>query len=220
MSTSSYSGLSARFLSNVVQSQKCAPRSLYAISSSTGRPAGATSEAVESEAATMRAPASFSSSAAFAPALPKPWMATRLPRRSSCAALRAASSTSKPPRAVALSRPSEPPCSTVLPVTTAGSARPDWRPNSSASQSMIRASVLTSGAGMSTSGPITRQMRSVYARVSASSSCGDSRWGSTVMPPLPPPIGMLTTAVLMLIHPASALTSSRLTLGWYRMPPL
>ena len=149
--------------------------------------------------------------AALAPALPNPWMATAAPSMFSPVAPSASCSTSNPPCAVAVSRPADPPCARLLPVTTAGEMVRLCRPYSWAIQSMVCELVLTSGAGMSTCGPITRQMRSVYERVRASSSVLESVLGSTVIPPLPPPSGMSTTAVLMLIQAASALTSSRLT---------
>ena len=59
----------------------------------------------------------------------------------------------------------------------------------------------------------------VYRRVSRSFSSIESALGSTVMPPLAPPNGMLTTAHFQVIHIASALTSSSVTPGWNRMPP-
>jgi hypothetical protein len=44
--------------------------------------------------------------------------------------------------------------------------------------------------------------------------------GSQITPPLPPPKGMLTTAHFQVIHEASARTSSSVTSGAKRMPPL
>src|SRR5260221_386168 len=52
-----------------------------------------------------------------------------------------------------------------------------------------------------------------------SSSLLDMRLGSQMMPPLAPPKGTLTTAGFQVIHAARAFTSSRVTLGWERMPP-
>ncbi len=60
----------------------------------------------------------------------------------------------------------------------------------------------------------------VKRRVSRSFSSIESFLGSTVTPPLAPPNGMLTTAHFQVIHMASALTSSRVTPGWKRIPPL
>jgi hypothetical protein len=61
----------------------------------------------------------------------------------------------------AVSRPAEPPCAMLLPVTTPGALPLDRRAYSSASQSMVWEFVFTSGAGMSICGPMTRQMRSM-----------------------------------------------------------
>ena len=55
---------------------------------------------------------------------------------------------------------------------------------------MIWPFVLTSGAGMSFSGPIRTSISVKKRRVSASSSFIDSFFGSTMTPPLPPPYGM------------------------------
>jgi len=77
-----------------------------------------------------------------------------------------------------------------------------------------------SGAGMSFSGPMTTASSVVKRRVSPSSSRFESCLGSTATPPLAPPNGMPTTAHFQVIHMARALTSSRLTSWWYRMPPL
>ena len=57
-------------------------------------------------------------------------------------------------------------------------------------------------------------------RVSRSSSASDSVFGSTRTPPLAPPNGTLTAAVLIDIHAASAITSGSVTCGWKRTPPL
>ena len=79
---------------------------------------------------------------------------------------------------------------------------------------MTWALVFTSGAGMSRSGPISTSISAVKRRVRCSSSFIDSRLGSTMTPPLPPPYGMPTTAHFQVIHIARALTSSRLTSWW------
>ena len=81
-------------------------------------------------------------------------------------------------------------------------------------QAMTWAFVLTSGAGMSFSGPTRTSISVKYRRVSASSSLIDSFFGSTITPPLPPPYGMPTTAHFQVIHIARALTSSRVTSWW------
>ena len=47
-----------------------------------------------------------------------------------------------------------------------------------------------------------------------SSSRIDIFLGLQTTPPLPPPYGMLTVAHFQVIQDASALTSSRVTLGW------
>ena len=74
--------------------------------------------------------------------------------------------------------------------------------------------MLTSGAGMSFSGPTRISISVKYRRLSASSSFMDSFFGSTMTPPLPPPYGMPTTAHFQVIHIARALTSSMETSWW------
>jgi hypothetical protein len=81
-------------------------------------------------------------------------------------------------------------------------------------QAMTWAFVLTSGAGMSFSGPTRISISVKKRRVSASSSFIDSFFGSTMTPPLPPPYGMPTTAHFQVIHIARALTSSSETSWW------
>ena len=76
-------------------------------------------------------------------------------------------------------------------------------------QAITWAFVLTSGAGMSFSGPTRTSISVKNRRVSASSSLIESFFGSTITPPLPPPYGMPTTAHFQVIHIARALTSSR-----------
>ncbi len=85
---------------------------------------------------------------------------------------------------------------------------------------MTRSSVFTSGAGMSRSGPSMGAIWNVYRRVSRSSSPTDNWRGSQRTPPLPPPNGMLTTAVLSVMSAASAATSAALRSGWNLIPPL
>ena len=73
---------------------------------------------------------------------------------------------------------------------------------------------------MSRSGPSRIEISDVKRRVMRSFSASESAFGSTVIPPLAPPNGMLTTAHFQVIHIARAFTSSSVTPGWYRMPPL
>ncbi len=80
--------------------------------------------------------------------------------------------------------------------------------------------VFTSGAGTSESGPSVSMMPEVYRRVSRSSSPMDIAVGSQTTPPLEPPNGIFTRAHFQVIHAASALTSSNVTLRSKRMPPL
>ena len=76
------------------------PRSLAAATSSArSSPSASYAQPAAVETATTTAPSSCSRSAAARPTAPKPWMATRAPRRSrssSCAAASAASATPKP----------------------------------------------------------------------------------------------------------------------------
>ena len=81
-------------------------------------------------------------------------------------------------------------------------------------QAMVWALVLTSGAGMSRSGPISGLISVVKRRVRPSTSRAQSFFGSTMTPPLPPPYGMFTQAHFQVIHMASARTSSRVTSWW------
>ena len=81
-------------------------------------------------------------------------------------------------------------------------------------QAMIWPSVFTSGAGMSRSGPIRIEISVAKRRVMCSSSERERACGSTMIPPLAPPKGMLTTAHFQVIHIASALTSLSETSGW------
>jgi len=73
---------------------------------------------------------------------------------------------------------------------------------------------------MSLCGPIIGAIFFVNARVRFSSSVVESSFGLQITPPFPPPSGRSTVAVFIVIHVASALTSSRSTSGWYRIPPL
>ncbi len=87
-------------------------------------------------------------------------------------------------------------------------------------QAITSALVLTSGAGMSESGPISMLISLAKRRLSRSSSRWLSSRGSTTTPPLAPPYGMFMSAHFHVIHMESALTSSRLVSGWNRIPPL
>ena len=82
-------------------------------------------------------------------------------------------------------------------------------------QAITLASVPTSGAGMSFSGPISLMISLVKRRVmplelAAARAASDRR--ST--PPLAPPNGRPISAHFHVIHIASALTSSSVTSGW------
>ncbi len=81
-------------------------------------------------------------------------------------------------------------------------------------QAIVCPLVLTSGAGMSRSWPIRIEISVANRRVMCSSSLSDSSVGLTMIPPLAPPNGMLTTAHFHVIHIDSALTSLRETSGW------
>ena len=81
-------------------------------------------------------------------------------------------------------------------------------------QAITLASVPTSGAGMSFSGPISLMISLVKRRVRRSSSPRESFFGSTTTPPLAPPKGSPISAHFQVIHMARALTSSRVTSGW------
>ncbi len=117
------------------------------------------------------------------------------------------------PRPVADGRPHEPPSSSGLPVTTPG--RKPWNlAYSSTIQAMTWALVFTSGAGMSSFGPMNRWIRSTKVRVRCSSSRGERSAGSQSIAPFAPPYGRSTTAVFHVMSEASARTSSRSTVGW------
>ena len=59
----------------------------------------------------------------------------------------------------------------------------------------------------------------VKRRVMRSSSKRESFFGSQTTPPFAPPNGIPISAHFHVIHIDSALTSSRVTSGWYRIPP-
>ncbi len=60
----------------------------------------------------------------------------------------------------------------------------------------------------------------MYRRVSFLMSFLLSLLGLHTTPPFAPPNGTSTTAVFHVIQHASARTSSAVTSGWYRIPPL
>ena len=110
----------------------------------------------ESEIATTVAPSSWRNFARNEPTLPKPCTATVMAVEAAVAASPAASRMQKrPPRAVASSRPSEPPIDSGFPVTTPSTEWPLFIEYVSKIQAIIAPSVPTSGAGMSFSGPIS-----------------------------------------------------------------
>ncbi len=78
---------------------------------------------------------------------------------------------------------------------------------SSAIQSIISGVVFTSGAGTSLFGPNISANLFTQPRESLSNSPFERFFGSTVMPPLPPPMGMFAIAHLIDIQKASAFTS-------------
>ncbi len=124
------------------------------------------------------------------------------------------------PRPVASLRPREPPSSIGFPVTTAVVACPTCIEYVSITHAMVCSLVPTSGAGTSRSGPSQLESSAVYRRVSRSCSPRDILFGSQMTPPFAPPNGISTTAHFQVIHAASARTSSRLTSGAKRIPPL
>ena len=158
--------------------------------------------------------------AAQLPTLPKPWIATVVADGSRPRRLHASMAMMFTPRPVALGLPSLPPMSSGLPVTDAGTEYPACIESVSMIQAMISPVVLTSGAGMSDSGPTRTLISAANRRVSRSSSRWLSSEGSTATPPLAPPYGRLVSAHFHVIHMASALTSSRSVSGWNRRPPL
>ncbi len=77
-----------------------------------------------------------------------------------------------------------------------------------------RGLVPTSGAGMSTSGPIWLMISVVKRLVMPSSSLVDMAFGLQTTPPLAPPKGSPMRAHFQVIHMASAFVSSIVTCGW------
>src|SRR5947209_138961 len=106
-----------------------------------------------SDTATITAPSLDSRSALTDPTFPNPWIATRAPFRDMPSRASASRVTNMTPRPVASRRPSDPPISTGLPVTTAVTV---WRlcmEYVSMIHAITRSLVFTSGAGTSASGP-------------------------------------------------------------------
>ena len=101
-----------------------------------------------------------------------------------------------------------------------GRRAPSMVSYSSSIHSMCCAVVMTSGAGTSRSGPMSRATCRTQPRQIRSCSRSVRSCGSQTTPPLPPPSGMSTTAHFHVIHIASARTMSRLSCGWKRIPPL
>src|SRR2546427_8013870 len=124
------------------------------------------------------------------------------------------------PRDVASSRPSEPPMTSGLPVTTPGWAKPLFIEIVSMIHAIVWLSVYTSGAGMSFSGPMMIEISDAYRRVMRSSSSFDISFGLQMTPPLAPPYGMAMTAHFHVIQQERARTSSRETVQWYPISPL
>ena len=103
---------------------------------------------------------------------------------------------------------------TGFPVTTPGTVCPMFMLYVSMIHAIVCSFVFTSGAGISCAGPMIGRIPQVKRRVMRSSSSRDIFFGSQTTPPFAPPYGMFTTAHFHVIHMASALTSSRSTLGW------
>jgi hypothetical protein len=87
------------------------------------------------------------------PTRPKPWIATRAPSRASPDAAAADAMQRSAPRAVALRRPRVPPTAIGLPITDPATVWPRCIEKVSIIQAIVCEPVLTSGAGMSFSGP-------------------------------------------------------------------
>ncbi len=71
--------------------------------------------------------------------------------------------------------------------------------------------VFTSGAGMSTFGPMNGWISVVYRLVRFCTSFCESSFGLTSTPPFAPPYGSPTTAHFQVIHIARAFTSFSVT---------
>ena len=189
-----------------------APFSFRSTRASTSRPSPWKIPPPESLTPTTRIPSRTRRRAAQIPTFPKPWTATAAPSGSSPASSSARTATWATPAPVADRRPSEPPSSTGFPVTTPGSY-PANLAYSSTIHAMTSGPVLTSGAGMSSRGPMNICIRSVKRRVRRCRSPGVRSRGSQSTPPLAPPKGRSMTAVFQVMREARARTSSRSTSG-------
>src|SRR5438093_5799006 len=152
--------------------------------------------------------------------MPNPWTATLAPFRVSLTFLPASRVAYIMPRDVASSRPSEPPMTSGLPVTTPGWANPLFIEIVSMIQAIVWLSVYTSGAGMSFSGPMMIEISDAYRRVIRSSSSFAISFGLQITPPFAPPYGLPMTAHFQVIQHDRARTSPRETFEWYRIHPL
>ena len=158
-------------------------------------------------------------SAAKLPTFPNPWIAI-VQTVGKDKFSRKASHAKNPPNPVAAVRPSLPPDSIGLPVKVALVLSPVIFAYSSAIQLIISGVVFTSGAGTSFLGPIQSASLFTQPRERLSNSVFDKSLGSTVIPPLPPPIGIFAIAHLIVIQKAKAFTSSIFVSIWYLIPPL
>ena len=95
------------------------------------------------------------------PTLPNPCRTARLPTKGMSRAAKAALVAVTTPDAVAPAWAGVPPRDSGLPVTDPGTSMPCTFSRVSISQAMTRPSVLTSGAGMSRSGPRSGMISSV-----------------------------------------------------------
>ena len=122
----------------------------------------------------MLNPSASISRAAMLPALPNPWTATVDWRGSRPRRVQARRATTATPRPVASLRPWLPPTAIGLPVTAAGMECPALIDIVSMIQAITWGVVLTSGAGMSYSGPILAPSAWVNRRVTRMSSSRES----------------------------------------------
>src|SRR5438477_1754909 len=159
-------------------------------------------------------------SAAIEPTFPNPWITVRQPSFFIPSFSTALSTQIITPRPVASFLPRDPPSSIGLPLTTAVVACPTCIAYVSITHAIVLSLVPTSGAGTSRSGPSQLANSAVYRRVKPSSSPRELLCWLQITPPFAPPNGISTTAHFQVIHAASALTSSRLTYGAKRIPPL
>ena len=128
--------------------------SVHAIRAVMSSPLALYTPPFQSVTATMVAPIFWSRSADTDPTLPKPWTATVAPLMGKPRCAAASRAVIMTPRPVASRRPSDPPISTGLPVTTAVHVEPTCMLYVSITHAIVWALVLTSGAGTSLSGPM------------------------------------------------------------------